>query len=86
MASKVPATTKDCRAVKRFGVASQSPCPLATRKPLTVIAMIMMPRHVIAVNPDSLMVTPDPTSLDPIPALAVIPIIRPVVVIWAIAN
>ena len=53
---------------------------------LTVVAIIMMPRHVIAVNPDSMMVTPNRMSRDPIPALAVIPIIRPVIVIWAIAN
>jgi hypothetical protein len=51
-----------------------------------VVAIIMMPRHVIAVNPDSLMVTPDPMTRDPIPAFAAIPIIRPVGVIWAIAN
>ena len=46
----------------------------------------LRPRRVVTGNPDLMMVTPSPMAGDPIPARAVIPIPRPVPVIWAIAD
>lgn len=50
------------------------------------IMMPTVPRCVVTGNPDAMMVPPGPIARGPIPAHAVIPIPRAMVVIGAIAN